>query len=263
MRRPSRRSTPFAPVTYSNTAVVLDSGFVSTLGLEPLTSEFLATEGINSYLELQSAALERLPAWLLTFRDWVLRVKPNIVCLGPDTVLDSLLFSDLIAPQAYGFGTPTHVPALMKPNGSLNWFHFEEKTFPSPFRGFYPLRRDGLACHSGPASHPCPQFPGSEPAINFGRSKHQAFHDLRAEARRRLDAASSILLLSLDPQRLLPSDGDLIKGLAPARRLTLVSPAPAVASKIRDVCDLSAFVEVELGSLDSWVTNRLAQWSSV
>lgn len=260
-RRPSR-SRPIVPVTRPSTVVVVDSSFASALGLPRITADYFAVGGVNTYLQTQLSVLDRLPPWVNAFRDWVMQRQPTLISFSPDTVLDSTLFQDCIAPQSYGYGTPPHVPALFKPNGSLNWFQFADQTFPRSIRGFYPLRRDGLACHSGCASSLMPNYRDTSPALEVSTPNNNLFVELRSEARRRLEAAADVLLLGLEAWTLSASDLELLRSLAPTRRMTLVSSSSSNATALRIACNWTGACDVELANLDTWVLKRLTPWSS-
>lgn len=247
----------------SSTVVVIDDGLARALQVPVLSLDELTGDQVHLQLTAQATALENPPAWLIAFREWILRARPTVISLSPATVVDSVMYGDIIAPQSYGFGTPAHVPALFKPNGSLNWFRFLNNRIPTSIRGFYPLQRDGLACHSGRPCTPFKPFADTSPAIDASRDTSSSFQEIWREARRRLLAASEVLLLGLDPMELRESDRRLLNQLSPTRRVTLVNPCPATANALHERCELKGMVEVEVGDLQDWVGNRLVQWDSV
>ena len=261
---PRRRllSSSIISVSRPRPVIVCDYSFAACLGLPRASSGSRSEIDVNRYLKSQREVLEKYPAWVQTFRAWVLLHQPTLISLSADTVLDSIVFPDSIAPQSYGFGIPDHVPALIKPNGSLNWFCFADGVLPRSIRGFYPLGHGGLACHSGNPSSAVPGLPGTHLAIDSELRRLSVFEDVRRSSRRRLETASDILLLGLEPTQLRESDIHLLKGLS-AGRLTLVTRTPTAGGTLRNLCQLSGHCGLELGDLDSWITNRLTQWASV
>jgi hypothetical protein len=257
------RSGMIIPVSRPSTVIVLDYSFAAALGLPRISGEVRSVADLNAYLKNQLAAIDEPPAWVRSFRAWVLLRQPTLISLHPDTALDSILFPDFIAPQSYGFGIPAHVPALFKPNGSLNWFYFTDGGLPRSVRGFLPLQWNGLACHPGSASSILPRLPGTRPAIDLEPLSAELFLDIRSTARQRLEAAREILILSLEPTQLSTSDMELLRNLTPTKRLTLVSRTPAVGRTLRDLCGFGAHCDLEMGDIDSWITQRLNQWDSV
>jgi hypothetical protein len=107
-----------------------------------------------------------------------------------------------------------------------------------------------------------PDYRDTSPALQISQPHSSLFPELRAETRRRLEAAADVLLLGLEAWTLGASDLELLSSLAPTRRMTLVSSSTSNATALRDACNWTGSCDVELANLDTWVLNRLTPWSS-
>ncbi|RYH00136.1 MAG: hypothetical protein EON58_01260 [Alphaproteobacteria bacterium] len=244
----------------SSTVVVLDHTLAEILGIgfhEPIDSS-----SINGYLSLQSSKLARLPAWLTALRNWVLVARPTVISLSPDTVLDCVLFNDFITAQSYGIGVPSHVPALLKPNGSLNWLRFDSKSTSTSARGLYAMGKTGLFCFSSSTSRPFALPPQASIATTALEDHSRVFKSTRDEARRRLQSASHVLLLGINPSTLQDSDTDLLNDINPTKRLTFVTPKASLGKQLMAKCCLSDDMEIQLESIDRWIPDQLHQWAT-
>ena len=240
--------------------VVIDHSLAELLGVR-LAAPFDSTN-INSYLTTQASKLARLPAWLGAFRRWVLSTRPTLISLSPDTVLDSVLFNDFLTAQSYGMGVPAHVPALFKPNGSLNWLRFDKKASSTSTRGLYSMGKNGLFCFSASYSRPFALPHGAEPATSALEDHQKILKPTRDEARRRLECATQVLLLGVNPKTMQPSDTALISGLNPSKKLTVVTPKTSHGKELRTRCELHGDLDIQLDSIDSWVSSLLHQWAA-
>jgi hypothetical protein len=106
---------------------------VSLSGADDLRSLLMA-EMARWFMQRQQVIMQSPPVWLERLRSWVMRYQPSVIAFNWDLVLDRLLYGNTLSPQAYGFGLPAHVPALLKPHGSLNWYEREDPAHCRPDR---------------------------------------------------------------------------------------------------------------------------------
>lgn len=263
---PKRRTTYKAliPTSHRSTVVVVDTTLTALLGLPAIQPALLRNEALVPYLRLTEQLNKQLPPWLATLKEWVINYQPTLICLSPDLVLDRVLYGSFLAPQSYGFGVPDHVPALYKPNGSLNWFSYTPRKIPKPEYAWFPLLKRGLGCHRDLDLASLRQLPDTAFALDLdGQSEGDTFKEVRDACRKRLEQAHDVLLLGLNADAFRKSDVDLLKDLTPRQRLTLVCPTPTQAGRVARSLSAATFTELELASADDWIVNRLLQWSSV
>ena len=259
-RRP--RSQFSLPVRRPPAVVVVDHSLSSILGLPRIKEAHGSIDEVNAHLVRQAMALAAHPVWQNVFRSWALEHMPTFICLSPDTILDSVLFAGSIAPQSYGFGTPAHVPALFKPNGSINWLRAPEGAMSSSVRAIYKLHASGIVLPAADATAPLPNLPGTLPWVSPDNAPEGLFRTIRTEGRRRLREASDILLLGLEPTQLNTLDTLMLSGLQPSKRLTIVSRTSTVASVLRDRCKLEGKFDLRRGDLDEWIETSIRDWNA-
>ena len=68
----------------------------------------------------------KTPPWLKKLVDKICREQACVISFNYDLVLDHLLFGSALNRESYGFGDGHAGPFLLKPHGSLNWYHEAE-----------------------------------------------------------------------------------------------------------------------------------------
>ncbi len=94
---------------------------LTSIRSELLLSMSMWFHSIGSSINLKSEC----PEWLKKFKS-MLRPEDTIISFNWDLVLEQLLFGAKLDASSYGFGPRNFkLPLILKPHGSLNWFHLE------------------------------------------------------------------------------------------------------------------------------------------
>jgi hypothetical protein len=106
----------------------------------------LLTETAEWFMERQREIMWSPPGWLSRLQHWVLDFQPTLIAFNWDLVLDQLLYGDTLSAQTYGVGLPSHIPALLKPHGSLNWYEVESAAQCPPDRDTFRIGNGSADC---------------------------------------------------------------------------------------------------------------------
>lgn len=182
--------------------------YLDASGPQPTFSEprelrrLLLSETAAWFMERQQEIVCSPPKWLQRLCDWVLRHRPTLITFNWDLVLDQLLYGDTLSAQAYGLGLPAHVPALLKPHGSLNWYDTENISNCRPDRDSFRmglgstdriLAYRNLERSSFPPRGPC--SPSLFPEAFLRDAGSTAFREIDRACIERLSDATHVIFL--------------------------------------------------------------------
>lgn len=97
----------------------------------PLTGNFTRDDLLNIQQDMllemgawfHAINSQKKPKWLTILVEKMREEQACIVSFNYDLVLDSLIFGAELSKESYGFGIQDSGVCLLKPHGSLNWFH--------------------------------------------------------------------------------------------------------------------------------------------
>lgn len=230
----------------------------------------LLTETAEWFMERQQGIMHSPPGWLSQLQRWVLDFQPTLIAFNWDLVLDQLLYGNTLSAQTYGVGLPSHVPALLKPHGSLNWYEVENAVQGRPDRDTFRIGSSSADCIMAYRNLEASSFPPRglyTPAVfpeAFLRNVGSAsFREIDRSCIERLSKARYVVFLGYSmPETDLHARSLFLAGLlgrddAIAPSVLTVNRDAGTSERLSALLGKSLHVEQDLRAPKEWIADNL------